>query len=244
MRLDEPGGTLTTSDCEKRNIVVRERRPRSSYHWNDEKSHQQKGKDRMNHRYICTAVIVAGTLIASFALAEDASQKTDPGMEEMIKKAEAAGTPGAAHKALEPLVGNWTAEVKSWMTPGAPPTVSQATAKSTWVMNGRFVQQEFTGDFMGKPFRGVGLTGYDNTKKKYSNVWIDDMHTSMFTSEGEGENNVITLEGKYDCPITDRKDLPMKQVLLIVSQDKHVFEMHDPTKGSDSKTMEITYTRK
>ena len=70
------------------------------------------------------------------------------------------------------------------------------------------------------------------------------MHTSMFTSEGEGENNVITLEGKYDCPITDRKDLPMKQVLLIVSQDKHVFEMHDPTKGSDSKTMEITYTRK
>ena len=36
----------------------------------------------------------------------------------------------------------------------------------------------------------------------------------------------------------------MKQVLLIVSQDKHVFEMHDPTKGSDSKTMEITYTRK
>ncbi len=198
----------------------------------------------MNHRYICTAVIVAGTLIASFALAEDASQKTDPGMEEMIKKAEAAGTPGAAHKALEPLVGNWTAEVKSWMTPGAPPTVSQATAKSTWVMNGRFVQQEFTGDFMGKPFRGVGLTGYDNTKKKYSNVWIDDMHTSMFTSEGEGENNVITLEGKYDCPITDRKDLPMKQVLLIVSQDKHVFEMHDPTKGSDSKTMEITYTRK
>ena len=198
----------------------------------------------MNHRYICTAVIVAGTLIASFALAEDASQKTDPGMEEMIKKAEAAGTPGAAHKALEPLVGNWTAEVKSWMTPGAPPTVSQATAKSTWVMNGRFVQQEFTSDFMGKPFRGVGLTGYDNTKKKYSNVWIDDMHTSMFTSEGEGENNVITLEGKYDCPITDRKDLPMKQVLLIVSQDKHVFEMHDPTKGSDSKTMEITYTRK
>ena len=143
----------------------------------------------MNHRYICTAVIVAGTLIASFALAEDASQKTDPSMEEMMKKAEAAGTPGAAHKALEPLVGNWTAEVKSWMTPGAPPTVTQATAKSTWVMNGRFVQQEFTGDFMGKPFRGVSLTGYDNTKKKYSNVWIDDMHTSMFTSEGEGENN-------------------------------------------------------
>lgn len=199
----------------------------------------------MKHRYICTAVIVAEMLIASFALAED-SQKIDTNMEEMMKKAEAAGTPGAAHKALEPLVGNWTAEVKSWMAPGAPPTVTKATAKSSWVMNGRFVQQEFTGDFMGKPFRGVSLTGYDNTKQKYSNVWIDDMHTSMFTSEGEGENgnNVITLEGKYDCPMTGRKDLQMKQILVIVSHDKHVFEMHDPAKGDDSKTMEITYTRK
>jgi Protein of unknown function (DUF1579) len=90
----------------------------------------------------------------------------------------------------------------------------------------------------------MGLTGYDNTKQKYNSVWIDDMHTSMFTSEGEGENGkVITLEGKYDCPMTGRKDLPMKQVILIISKDKHVFEMHDPTRG-DSKIMEITYTRK
>jgi hypothetical protein len=76
-------------------------------------------KDKI--RYICTAVMVAGTLIARFALAEDASQKIDPGMEEMMKKAEAPGTPGAPHKALEPLDGNWTAEVKTWMAPDAPP---------------------------------------------------------------------------------------------------------------------------
>jgi Protein of unknown function (DUF1579) len=192
-------------------------------------------------------IVVAGTLTASFALAEDeaSSEKIEPpSMEEIMKKAEAAGTPGAAHKALEPLVGDWTAEVKSWMAPDAPPTVTKATAKSSWVMNGRFVQQEFIGDFMGKPFHGVSLTGFDNMKQKYNNVWIDDMHTSMFTSEGEGENGnkVITFEGKYDCPLTGRKDLPMKQVLLIISPDKHVFEMHDPTKG-DLKTMEITYTR-
>ena len=54
-------------------------------------------------------------------------------------------------------------------------------------MNGRFVQPEFTGEFMGKPFRGVSLTGYDNTKQKYNSVWIDDMHTSMFTSEGKAK---------------------------------------------------------
>ena len=65
------------------------------------------------------------------ALAEDksASEKIDPKMEEMMKKAEAAGTPGSGHKALEPLVGNWTGEVKSWMAPDAPSVVTKATAK-------------------------------------------------------------------------------------------------------------------
>jgi len=188
------------------------------------------------------------------AAEKSATEKLDPQGEEMIKKMEAAGTPGAAHKALDPLVGEWNAEVKSWMNPDAPPTVSKATAKSTWVMNGRFVQEEFEGEFMGKPFRGRSLTGYDNTKQEYTSVWIDDMHTSLFTSSGKAEltvtgrddagGQVITLEGKYDCPLTGRKDVPAKQVLRIISRDKHVFEMHDPTRSGNTMTMEIAYTRK
>lgn len=199
-------------------------------------------------RNTVSALAITGALAASIALAEDksAAAKPDPKMEEMMKKAEAAGRPGGAHKALEPLVGEWNAEVKTWMTPDAPPMVSKATAKSRWIMEGRFVQEEFHGDFMGKPFHGMSLMGYDNTKKKYSTVWVDDMSTTLFTSEGEaGEGGkVFTLEGKSDCPITGEKDKVMKQVFRIVSDDKHVFEMHEPAKGKDSKTMEITYTRK
>lgn len=199
-------------------------------------------------RYTCSALVVAGILVARFALAEDkaAAPKMDPKMEEMMKKAEVAGTPAAEHKALEPLVGNWKAEVKTWMAPGAPPTVTKAKAKAKWAMNGRFVQEDFTGEFMDKPFRGMSLTGYDNTKKKYNNIWIDDMHTSVFVSEGDGGDGgaVITLMGKMDCPLTGEKDKAMKQVIRIVSRDKHIFEMHDPTAGTNSKTMEITYTRR
>jgi len=55
---------------------------------------------------------------------------------------------------------------------------------------------------------------------------------------------VITLEGKYDCPVTGEKDKASKLIYRIISRDKHVFEMHDPSKGDKSKTMEITYTRK
>ena len=198
--------------------------------------------------YMGSALVIAGTLAAGFALAEDktSAAKADPKAEEMIKKMEVAGTPGSAHKALDALVGDWNTEVKLWMDPAAPPTVSKGTAKSSWAMKGRFVQQEFNGEFMGKPFRGLSFTGYDNTKGKYNSVWIDDMHTSMYKSEGDAAEGgkVITLEGKYDCPLTGEKDKASKEVFRIISRDKHVFEMHDPAKGANSKTMEITYTRK
>jgi hypothetical protein len=194
--------------------------------------------------YTCTAAVAALTLMGGLALAEDKSAGADPTMEEMMKKAEAAGTPGEGHKALEPLIGTWTAEVKCWMSPDEPPTVSRGTAKTTWVMNGRYVQEEFKGEFMGKPFNGMSLTGYDNVKKKYTSVWIDDMSTSTVTSEGTAENGgkVITLEGTHVCPATGQTDMPMKQVVRILSNDRRVFEMHDPGKGEKSKVMEITYT--
>src|SRR5687767_6697012 len=159
----------------------------------------------------CTwSAMIAGILAAGLVVASDksSSQKPDPKMEEMMKKAEAAGAPGAGHKTLEPLVGDWNAEVKMWMTPDAPPTITKATARSTWTLKGRFVQQEFNGEFMGKPFRGLSFTGYDNTKQKYNNVWIDDMNTTMFTSEGAADKSgkVLTFEGSYACAMTGEKD--------------------------------------
>jgi len=202
---------------------------------------------KLNIVSTCSTFTLAGALLASLALADDnsASQKLDPKMEEMMKKAEAASTPGPAHKALEPLIGDWNAEVKMWMAPDAPPTITKGTAKCTWTLKERFVQQEFNGEFMGKPFRGIGFTGYDNIRQKYRSVWIDDMSTTIVTSEGDADagGKVITLGGNYACAMTGEKNKATTQVYRILSSDKHVFEMYDPAQGN-SKTMEITYTRK
>jgi hypothetical protein len=197
--------------------------------------------------YSCAALALAGALVASFALAESKTAPAlDPEMAEMMKKAEIAIAPGAAHKALEPFVGEWNAEVKTWMAPGEAPTLTQGSAKSTWVLGGRYVQEEFTGEFMGKPFRGMSLTGYDNVRQKYRSVWIDDMSTTMVTSEGDADTagKVFTFGGDYACAMTGEKHKHTKLVSRIINKDKHTFEMHDPARGSDSKVMEITYTRK
>ena len=164
-----------------------------------------------------------------------------PNKEEMMKKVQAAGTPGAGHKALGAFQGNWNAEVKCWMEPDGPPNVSQATSKANWIFGGRFLEEEFHGDMMGKPFTGRCLMGFDNTKQTFCSVWIDDMNTAMFTSEGRGENGnkVITLEGEASCAATGQKDVPMKQIFRVISPDKHVLEMFN----DGEKAMEITYTR-
>jgi hypothetical protein len=176
---------------------------------------------------------------------KSASRPSQTEKEEMQKKAEAAGAPGPGHKALEALVGNWKAEVKCWMDPGGKPEVSEATAKTKWTLNGRFLEEDFQGQMMGKPFRGLSLIGFDNTKQTFNSVWVSDMQTSMFTTEGKGEdgNKVITQEGKASCAATGRQDVPMRTVIRVVSRDKHIFEMFERSKGENVKTMEITYTR-
>ena len=104
----------------------------------------------MKHRiaYFGSALIVAGAL--TVGLASENAQKFDPAMKEMMK-AEAASAPGIAHQSLEPLVGEWNVEVKTWMAPDAEPTISTGTSKSTWALKGRFVQQEFSGELWARP---------------------------------------------------------------------------------------------
>jgi hypothetical protein len=169
--------------------------------------------------------------------------KSDAENQEIQKKMEALGTPGPAHKALEAFIGSWKAEVKCWYEKDGPPEITQATAKNRWILNGRFLEEEFHGEMMGKPFTGRTIIGYDNFRQAFNMVWISDIQTAMFCSEGKGEqgNKVITLEGKADCPATGRKNIIIKSVFRVLSPDKHVFEMHDTDEGR--KTMEITYTR-
>jgi hypothetical protein len=174
---------------------------------------------------------------------QSGSSRSENGSSEMRQKMEAACTPGPAHRALDALVGSWKAEMKCWQEPGGEAQVSKGTAKAAWKFNGRFLEEEFLGEMMGKPFRGQTLLGFDNVKKTFNSVWISDTQTSIFFSEGKGDANskVITLEGESNCPINGQR--AMKTVLRVVSPDKHILEMFDVTDGEGAKMMEIIYTR-
>ena len=166
--------------------------------------------------------------------------------EEMTKKWMEAATPGAPHKVLDAFVGDWTVASKWWMDPTAPPMESKGTASKKWILDGRFLQEDFSGEMMGMPFTGTGLTGYDNLKKQYNNSWVDSSSTAIFTSLGAAskDGKTLTFNSKMDDCMTGEKDKPVRFVLKIESKDKHSFEMYEGAGSKEKKAGEMTYTRK
>src|SRR5215813_131087 len=62
-------------------------------------------------------------------------QAGSPDMQEMMKRWEEYATPGAGHKVLEALTGEWDVEIVSWMGgQGTPAMTSKGTAKVQWVL--------------------------------------------------------------------------------------------------------------
>ena len=192
--------------------------------------------------------LAAGVLVLSSfaAFAADQPQKKEmspqekAAMEAMMR----AATPGEQHKKLANLVGTWNAEVKMWNAPGAPPMVSRGVSTSTVVLGGRYVQEEFKGEFMGMPFNGIGFWGYDNAAKQYTGTWMDTASTSPMTSTGNLEGDTYNFTSAMTDPMSGKR-IESTTKMRIESGDKHVMEMWDKAPdGSPVKVMEITYTRK
>ena len=200
-------------------------------------------------RYLLLIVALAGVtaLITSKAASDD---KKKPGGEdqgnEMMEKWMAAGTPGEFHKKLDVFVGDWKAVSKFWMDPSQEPQVSDASMKTTWILDGRFIQQHYKGEAMGQPFNGMALWGYDNLKKKYTSTWTDSMSTAIAAYLGtcDASGKTFTLTGSLDDPMTG-KVVQSKFITRVINKDKHIFEMYGPgPDGKMVKSLEITYTRK
>jgi len=198
----------------------------------------------MRSRILAATVLVAVT--ATLAFADDPKAKSAAQQQAEMEAMMKAATPGDAHKKLSPMAGTFNANVKMWMAPGAPPTAGDGVAENSWALDGRWLQQQFSGTFMGMPFHGVGYTGYDNIKKKYVGSWMDSMSTSMMISSGkaEADGKSFTFSSTMDDPMTG-KSSPVKEKVTVVDDDHHTLEMWGAgPDGKMFKMMEINYTRK
>jgi hypothetical protein len=155
----------------------------------------------------------------------------------------ALAQPGEHHEHMGKFAGSWKVKTTMWQQPGAEPITGGGTTVNTPILGGRFVQSSFNGDFMGMPFEGFGLEGFDNLSGKHVSMWADNMGTMMMQFEGECSDNhkVVTMMSDFKVP---GQKLKMKTVTTMHDQNSYTMEgWVGPNEAQMFKTMEIAYTR-
>ena len=177
---------------------------------------------------------------SNILLAQEEGEEMDPAM---MKAWQESMTPGPMHEMLASRVGTWKAEVTMWMDPSQPPTTSEATTVCESMLGGRYFKSTHSGMMMGMPFEGFEISGYDNVKKKFFNVWIDNMGTGIMVSEGtyDEATKTLTYTGQMTEPMGT--EMNVREVVNHTDNDHSTFEMYVDMGGKEVKNMEIKYTR-
>ena len=197
-------------------------------------------------------VLVLGLTITTdkvFAasISKDQAAAMDPKMEAMMAKFKEYSTPNENHKALDTLVGSWDYTLNWWMSPDKAPETSTGTSEIGWILNNHFIKQTVSGTSMGQPFEGLGLIGYNNIKKTYETIWLDNMATGMMMgkSQFDADKKVLSEKGDFTCPLVDG-NRGYRTMTTLQDADHFTYEMYmnDVETGKEFKSMEIHYTKK
>jgi hypothetical protein len=186
-------------------------------------------------------VLLAVWLAVLPVLAQDKPAETDQ------QKAMAAymkmGAVTENHEFLKKYAGNWDCQVKGWMAPGQPPTVSRGSFLGEMILDGRFLMMNFKGEMFGQPFNGLQIVGFDNMQNKYITLWIDNSSTFFFTTTGTRQDNVISESGLWPDALTGAQSA-VKARTTWVGADEYTYEqfMVMPD-GSEFKSMEMSCKR-
>ena len=176
-----------------------------------------------------------------------------PNEAEMMKQMMELSKLNENHKLLKDLAGTWSYNVTMWMAPNAPPTKSSGTAVTKPIMEGRFFVTDVSGHLKmpgpdGKPkdftFKGMGMDGYDNVKKKFVGSWGDNMGTGIMLSEGDYDSATKTFTYHSEYEAIPGMKTKIRETVKIADKDHHTFEWYEDRGGQEVKTMEINYTRK
>jgi len=188
------------------------------------------------------------------ATSSAAAPSGQPNMQEMMKQMMELSKLNENHKVLTELDGNWNYIIKFWMNPdpNAPPQQSKGTATRKSVMGGRFVVMDVSGKMQmpgedGKmkdtQFKGMGVEGYDNVKKKFVASWIDNMGTGIQFSDGTYDPATKTLTYTSEMEPVPGMKMPVREVIKVADNNHMALEWYENHGGQEKKTMEINYTR-
>lgn len=152
--------------------------------------------------------------------------------------------PGQVHEMLAKWDGEWSGEMKMWTEPNSEPMSMDTKSVNSMILGGRYQYSVNTGNFMGMPFEGINILGYDNKRNVFQSAWIDNMGTGIMMMEGTWNDATksCTMTGKMTDPVkgglTDAK-----QVFTVIDDNTQKLEMYGYKDGVEYKSMEIIYKK-
>lgn len=189
-------------------------------------------------------ILIISFLLFSFWGLTSFAQNEETNMDSQMKIWMDYMTPGPMHEMMAKHAGTWKMVSKMWMEPNSEPQVSEGTVDAEMILGGRYLKMVAKFPFMGMQTEGWSLEAFDNGKKEFINIWIDNMGTGVAISTGKFDEvtKSILYNGKMYDPVSG-KDTDYKSISRIVSDNEMIFEMFSNYDGKEYKVMEIKYTK-
>ena len=183
-------------------------------------------------------IILVSTFVLVVALVPSYAQEKREKMAEMMK----ATQPGERHKQLDILAGGWDVVVRFKYGPG-PERQGKASSEAKWILGGRFLQQEYQSETGQVTLQFIG---YDNQKRKFFEIKMDNMDTGVLYTEGtiSDDGKVITNVGDRTDPMTgDTRKL--RTVTTVIDKDHYTVEWFQMgADGKEQKVVTLIHMRK
>jgi len=191
--------------------------------------------------HVVPMILVSGTAFLAAAVQapepkapREAAPRTEPEM--------AIVQTGPEHTRLAKRVGTWDVTLTTAEDGGSESTFKGVDRSR--MLGGRWLISDFEADFMGSPFQGHGVMGYDPLEKKYVQTWVDTGSERAVHSQGSYDESGRTLTMKTESrdPST-RKSVEEKHVSRWIDDDTMVFEMYRGGEGHPM-VLKVEYKRR
>jgi hypothetical protein len=168
--------------------------------------------------------------------------------EEVTRALEKYGALGPEHAWLKKCEGKYDVRLRATFDPAEPMSETLGTCEDKLILGGLFLREEFDGEcpFTHKPIHGIGVTGFDNARRKYQSSYINSLGSGISTCEGTADaaGKVLTFQGTRPNLMTGEL-MKVRSVFTIVDEKTSTYEEFVPGKdGREFRSLEITYTRK
>lgn len=192
---------------------------------------------------IAPKLLLAGALLPLVTLTAAASLSSAPPQEDDAAPAMGMPVPTEVHKRMLEGVGVWTGRMTA-SYPGMPP-MSSDVEEVVEALGPFHTVTDFHAEFMGVPYHGHGIMGFDEASGEAFGTWTDNMspHTSFMRGSVEIDGDTTTTEMRYEAPTPTGEMLPHRNV-SVQKGDTYKMTFYMGEGDAEVQTMTLELVRK